>query len=76
MIWQQNPPDDGEHAPDEDEEKAVTQYRQIIAIHAGKLKGGLDNWLRDDPNKVRRLSLSEQELESATKTHGTKIVRY
>ncbi|OMO84338.1 C2 calcium-dependent membrane targeting [Corchorus capsularis] len=61
---------------DEDEERAVPQYRQLIAIHAGKLKGGLDNWLSDDPRKVRRLSLSEQELESATKTHGTKIVRF
>ncbi|XVF69008.1 hypothetical protein PTKIN_Ptkin11bG0046400 [Pterospermum kingtungense] len=71
-----NPLDEGEHVPDEDEEKAVTQYRQIIAIHAGKLKGGLDNWLSDDPRKVRRLSLSEQELESAAKTHGTKIVRF
>ncbi|KAE8734862.1 Phosphoinositide phospholipase C 2 [Hibiscus syriacus] len=64
---------DLEHVLDEDEEKAVPQYRQLIAIHAGKLKGGLDNWLSDDPKKVRRLSLSEQELENAAKTHGTKI---
>ena len=54
----------------------MPQYKQIIAIHAGKVKGGLENWLSDDPKKVRRLSLSEQELENATKTHGTKIVRY
>ncbi|XP_021279286.1 phosphoinositide phospholipase C 1-like isoform X2 [Herrania umbratica] len=72
----QNPPDEAEHVPDEDEEKAVNQYRELIAIHAGKLKGGLENWLSDDPNKVRRLSLSEQELENATKTHGTEIVRF
>ncbi|KAK6247233.1 hypothetical protein QUC31_018798 [Theobroma cacao] len=72
----QNPPDEAEHVPDEDEEKAVNQYRELIAIHAGKLKGGLENWLSDDPKKVRRLSLSEQELENATKTHGTKIVRF
>ncbi|KAK8513296.1 hypothetical protein V6N13_002043 [Hibiscus sabdariffa] len=69
-------PSDLEHVLDEDEEKAVPQYRQLIAIHAGKLKGGLDNWLSDDPKKVRRLSLSEVELENATKTHGTKIVRF
>ncbi|XWS28687.1 hypothetical protein CRYUN_Cryun25bG0092700 [Craigia yunnanensis] len=69
-----NLPDEGYQ--DEDEEKDVPQYRQIIAIHAGKLKGGLENWLSDDPKKVRRLSLSEQELENATKTHGTKIVRF
>ena len=54
----------------------MPQYRQLIAIHAGKVKGGLENWLSDDPEKVRRLSLSEQELENATKTHRTKIVRY
>ncbi|XP_022730851.1 phosphoinositide phospholipase C 2-like isoform X2 [Durio zibethinus] len=71
-----NPSDIGEHVPDEDEEKAVPQYRQLIAIHAGKLKGGLENWLSDDPKKVRRLSLSEQELENATRTHGTKIVGF
>ncbi|XWS28684.1 hypothetical protein CRYUN_Cryun25bG0092400 [Craigia yunnanensis] len=69
-----NPPDEGYH--DEEEENDVPQYSQIIAIHAGKLKGGLENWLSDDPKKVRRLSLSEQELENATKTHGTKIVRF
>ncbi|XVF46750.1 hypothetical protein PTKIN_Ptkin03bG0053400 [Pterospermum kingtungense] len=72
----QNPPDEEEHIPDEDEEKAEPEYRQLIAIHAGKLKGGLDNWLSDDPNKVRRLSLSELELENAAKTHGTHIVRF
>lgn len=29
-----------------------------------------------DPHKVRRLSLSEQELESAVRTHSTAIVRF
>ncbi|KAK8582258.1 hypothetical protein V6N12_072447 [Hibiscus sabdariffa] len=71
-----NPPEEGEHIPDEDEEKVVPEYRHIIAIHAGKLKGGLKNWLSDDPNKARRLSLSEQELENAVKTYGTKIVKF
>ncbi|XVE59418.1 hypothetical protein DITRI_Ditri05aG0044800 [Diplodiscus trichospermus] len=65
-----------EHIPDEDEEKAVPQYRKLIAIHAGKLKGRLENWLSDDPKKVRRLSLSEQELENAVRTQGTEIVRF
>lgn len=75
MILLQNSTDEGEDVSDEDEEKAVPQYRQLIAIHAGKLKGGLENWLSDDPKKVRRLSLSEQKLQNAVKTHGTKIVR-
>ncbi|KAL4331804.1 hypothetical protein GQ457_07G042310 [Hibiscus cannabinus] len=71
-----NPPEEGEHIPNEDEDKVVPEYRHIIAIHAGKLKGGLENWLSDDPNKARRLSLSEQELENAVKTHGTKTVKF
>ncbi|XVF46748.1 hypothetical protein PTKIN_Ptkin03bG0053200 [Pterospermum kingtungense] len=71
-----NSTDEGEDVSDEDEEKAVPQYRQLIAIHAGKLKGGLDNWLSDDPKKVRRLSLSELKLQNAVKTHGTQIVRF
>lgn len=61
---------------DEDLQIDVPDYRQLISIHAGKLKGGLESWLRNDPDKVRRLSLSEQELENAARTHGTEIVRY
>lgn len=60
---------------DEDEENAALQYKQLIAIHAGKPKGGLDMW-HIDPMKVRRLSLSEQQLENASKTRGTDIVRF
>ncbi|XP_042491540.1 phosphoinositide phospholipase C 2-like isoform X2 [Macadamia integrifolia] len=52
------------------------EYKRLIAIHAGKAKGGLSDWLRVDPDKVRRLSLSEQELENAIITHGTEIVRF
>ena len=29
-----------------------------------------------DPDKVRRLSLSERELEKASITHGKDIIRY
>ncbi|KAI8540101.1 hypothetical protein RHMOL_Rhmol09G0235800 [Rhododendron molle] len=55
---------------------AATEYKQLIAIHAGKGKGGLKDWLRVDPDKVRRLSLSEQQLEKAVITHGKEIVRF
>ena len=70
--------DDGEEDgddQDEDEDHAVPEYKQLIAIHAWKPKGELQKWLADAV-KVRRLSLSEQELENAAKTHGTDIVRY
>ncbi|XP_061995820.1 phosphoinositide phospholipase C 2-like isoform X1 [Rosa rugosa] len=52
------------------------EYKRLIAIHAGKPKGGLGECLKVDPNKVRRLSLSEQQLEKASGTHGKEIVRF
>lgn len=52
------------------------EYKQLIAIPAGKPKGSLDDFLKVDPDKVRRLSLSELELEKAVITHGKEIVRY
>ncbi|KAI4382777.1 hypothetical protein MLD38_008695 [Melastoma candidum] len=55
---------------------SAPEYRRLIAIHAGKPKGGLDECLRVDPDKVRRLSLSEQQLEKAIETHGKAIVRF
>lgn len=72
--------DDDDEEDLEDDLKAqqneAPEYKRLIAIHAGKGKGGLDDWLKVDPNKVRRLSLSEQELEKAVITHGKEIVRY
>ena len=51
-------------------------YKRLIAIHAGKPKGGLKEALKVDADKVRRLSLSEQALEKAAESHGQDIVRY
>ncbi|XP_057979685.1 phosphoinositide phospholipase C 2-like [Malania oleifera] len=58
------------------QQNAASEYKRLIAIHAGKAKGGLQEWLRVDPDKVRRLSLSEQELEKAIITHGADIIRF
>lgn len=69
---------DGEEEDDDDtksEQNAAPEYRNLIAIHAGKGKGGLSDWLRVEADKVRRLSLSEQELEKAVLTHGKEIIR-
>lgn len=68
--------EDLEDEEDKLQHNAAPEYRRLIAIHAGKLKGGLKEWLRVDPDKVRRLSLSERELEKASKTHGKDIIRY
>ncbi|CAK7331198.1 unnamed protein product [Dovyalis caffra] len=69
--------DEGEDLQDEDEETmTVPEYGHLISIHAGKPKGALQNWLSMDEKKVRRLSLSEQELERATRRYGTDIIRF
>lgn len=64
--------DDGDDSEEEDDTPA---YRDLISIRAGKPKGKLKNCLVDH-NQVRRLSLSEQELEDIAKNHGTDIVRW
>ncbi|KAL8230166.1 hypothetical protein R6Q59_000497 [Mikania micrantha] len=57
-------------------EGEVPEYRDLIAIHAVKHKGDLLDSLHVDPNKVKRLSLSEQQLLEASKDYGQQIVRF
>ncbi|KAJ0245992.1 Phosphatidylinositol-specific phospholipase C [Hirschfeldia incana] len=52
------------------------EYKRLIAIHAGKPKGGLRMALKVDPNKIRRLSLSEQLLEKAVALYGADVIRF
>ncbi|KAL1827457.1 hypothetical protein ACET3Z_005869 [Daucus carota] len=63
---------------DELEQKIITppEYKHLIGIYAGKPKGGLEEALKVEDDKVRRLSLSEQGLEKATKSHGVDVVRF
>ncbi|KAK7300528.1 hypothetical protein RJT34_11374 [Clitoria ternatea] len=61
---------------DKSHHNEAPEYRRLIAIHAGKPKGGLAECLKVDPDKVRRLSLSEQQLEKAAINHGQQIVRF
>lgn len=70
-----SPQDESDEEEDLQDEDVQAEYRSLIAIHAGKLKGGTENWFVNDPAKVRRLSLSEQDLENAVKTRATDIVR-
>lgn len=85
-MWhhpQQNDHDRGEHQDeeelDDDERKSAQipapEYKRLIAISAGKPKGGLKEALKVDPNKVKRVSFSEQELEKVSSMHATEIVR-
>ncbi|KAI3939091.1 hypothetical protein MKX01_001959 [Papaver californicum] len=68
--------DDTDEGDQKVQQGAGLAYKSLIAIHAGKPKGGLEEALKVDLNKVRRLSMSEQELEKAAKTHGKAIVRF
>ncbi|CAH2069505.1 unnamed protein product [Thlaspi arvense] len=65
-----------EEIQDEDEESVAIEYRDLISIHAGNRKGGLKNCLNGDPNRVIRLSMSEQWLETLVKTRGPDIVKF
>ncbi|KAF9596947.1 hypothetical protein IFM89_014526 [Coptis chinensis] len=75
-------PDVGEDSPEDEDlddgdrkqQSTEPEYKRLISIHAGKPKGGIEEALKIDPNKVRRLSLSEPALEKAAITHGTNIV--
>ncbi|KAL6598718.1 hypothetical protein ACP70R_046116 [Stipagrostis hirtigluma subsp. patula] len=72
--------DDHDDDDDEEEQKmqpyVAPQYKHLITIRAGKPKGSLSEALKSDPDKVRRLSLSEQQLAKVAENHGTEIVRF
>ncbi|KAL5721049.1 phosphoinositide phospholipase C [Ranunculus cassubicifolius] len=52
------------------------QYKHLIAIHAGRPKGGIMEALRIDPHKARRISMSEKKLKKTKKDHGPDIIRF
>lgn len=51
------------------------EYKQLIAIQAKKLKGGVKDWLHDDPTAAKRISLRETRLEKAIENHATDVIR-
>lgn len=71
-----NEGEDLDDADPKSNQHAAPEYKRLITIHAGKPKGGLQDSFKVDPEKVRRLSLSEQQLEKAVQIHGKEIVRY
>ncbi|KAL5200722.1 hypothetical protein ABZP36_021925 [Zizania latifolia] len=72
--------DQDEEDSDEDDTQfqhdIACEYRKLITIHAGKPKGHLRDALKVDPDKVRRLSLSETQLTKATASHGADVIRF
>ncbi|XP_064949938.1 phosphoinositide phospholipase C 6-like isoform X1 [Musa acuminata AAA Group] len=52
------------------------EYRRIITVHAGKPKGRTRDALKAETDKVRRLSLSEQQIERAAEFYALDLVRF
>ncbi|KAJ9543093.1 hypothetical protein OSB04_022800 [Centaurea solstitialis] len=52
------------------------EYKQLIAITAKKLHGGVKDWLHDDPLEAKRISLRETRLEKAIENHATDVIRF
>lgn len=52
------------------------EYKQLIAIQAKKLRGGVKDWLHDDPTAAKRISLRETRLEKAIESHATDVIRF
>nr|XP_016505972.1 PREDICTED: phosphoinositide phospholipase C 2-like [Nicotiana tabacum] len=71
---------DKERDEQQDEEfEEVLKYRDLIAIHATKHKGGMENFGRHASfDKVGRLSMNEQALEKALAVteHGHQLIRF
>lgn len=68
---------DGDSGKTQQNVVEAPKYRHLISMHAGKPKGGLKEWLKVEVDRVRRLSLSELQLERAvTKKYGQDIVRF
>ncbi|CAL9767622.1 unnamed protein product [Musa acuminata subsp. burmannicoides] len=74
--------DDGVDSDDDDDDdqkkpqSSPLEYKSLITIQAEKPKSDMSEALRVDPNKVKRLSLSEKELVKAAPSHGSDLVRF
>ncbi|XP_019706020.1 phosphoinositide phospholipase C 4 isoform X2 [Elaeis guineensis] len=57
-------------------QNSAPQYSRLITIHAQKPNGRLRDSLKMDHDKVRRLSLSEQEFGKAAAFYRADVVRF
>ncbi|KAK4756730.1 hypothetical protein SAY87_006857 [Trapa incisa] len=73
---------DSKSDEDQDSDEATSsdqkrpEYKRLITIHAGKPKGSLTDALKVAEDMVKRLSLSEYELEKVADSNGTDLVRF
>ncbi|KAL1308032.1 hypothetical protein HN51_049942 [Arachis hypogaea] len=64
-----------ELTPSSEIHSGVIHYKRMITIHAGKPKGHIKDSLSVD-GKVKRLSLSEQEIERASSSYGDDLISF
>lgn len=57
-------------------QQGAREYRHLITIHGGKSEGTMKDRLKVDGGKVKRLSLSEKKLKSASESHGAELIRF
>ncbi|CAI9091713.1 OLC1v1026810C2 [Oldenlandia corymbosa var. corymbosa] len=68
--------EDGDFQNQKASQQAPPEYKRLIGIHACKAKHGVRHALVTASDKVKRLSLNEQELEKAAASCGTDVVRF
>lgn len=68
--------DDDDNDDQKVRQSSPLEYKRLITIRAGKPKGHITEALKVDQEKVRRLSLSEQELAKATASYGADLIRH
>ncbi|KAL0740133.1 hypothetical protein Bca4012_081646 [Brassica carinata] len=67
---------DSDQEKEEASEQQKPAYKRLITIHAGKPKGSVKEEMKVAVDKVRRLSLSEQELDRTCSSNSQDVVRF
>ncbi|CAF2094612.1 unnamed protein product [Brassica rapa subsp. narinosa] len=67
---------DSDQEEEEASEEQKPAYKRLITIHAGKPKGTVKEEMKVVVDKVRRLSLSEQELDRTCSSNSQDVVRF
>ncbi|KAF8086121.1 hypothetical protein N665_0634s0007 [Sinapis alba] len=67
---------DSDQEKEEASEEQKPAYKRLITIHAGKPKGSVKEEMKVAVDKVRRLSLSEQELDRTCSSNSQDVVRF
>ncbi|XP_071720152.1 phosphoinositide phospholipase C 2-like isoform X2 [Rutidosis leptorrhynchoides] len=76
LIDEDHKDEDFQYEEETVKQNVEPEYKQLIAIQAKKLKGGVKDWLHDDPTAAKRISLRETRLEKAIENHAADVIRF